>query len=322
MAVLGPMTGEPATRAAQIAQEYRVPIILMSHWEGLPQLGSYVFRHSLTSRQQAEALANYAVRILGLETFALLQPENELGDNFSRLFRHAIVQMGAEVVYHRTYPQGSTDFRTALKPMMPPELEEESKDDVPAEEGGEIEDAKEALEPELEFEALFIPDFSETIALLAPQLAFSDIEDVQLLGINGWNSRKLLEQAGRYVRGAVFSDGFDPDSSDIFVQNFVTRYRQRYAEEPTILVAQAYDATNFLVRLLRDHQVEEPRNLRSLIPRTEYTGGVSGLRGFSADGEAMRDIVLFKIGRKKIERIDPAALQAPALEELSLPLGE
>lgn len=51
----------------------------------------------------------------------------------------------------------------------------------------------------------------------------------------------------------------------------------------------------------------------------DYTGGVSGLRGFDPEGEAVRDIVLFKFGRNKIERIDPAAMQSVKLENFTLP---
>lgn len=178
LAVLGPMMGKPATRAAEMAQEYRVPIILLSHWEGLPQLGSYVFRHSLTAKQQAQALADYAVQILGMKTFALLQPENKLGDNFTRLFSSALKQEGAEVLYHRSYSPGSTDFRAALKPMAPPEEEDEQEDEqaqaqMQAAEGDqEMKAAEEKAEPELEFDALFIPDFADTIGLLAPSSHF------------------------------------------------------------------------------------------------------------------------------------------------------
>lgn len=314
IAVLGPMMGETATRAAEITQGYQVPTLLLSHWEGLPQLGPYVFRHSLTAKQQAQALVGYAVHNLGLQTFAVLQPQNKLGDDFSRFFRSALAQEGAEVLYHRHYPPGSTDFRAALKPMMPPEAKEGSTEEVLAEDA-----VAEDLQPKVEFDALFIPDFSDTIALLAPQLVFSDIEGVQLLGINGWNSTDLLNQAGRYVRGAVFTDGFDPDSDDIFVQRFVTQYRQRYGEMPTILAAQAYDAANILLEALRDPSVTDPRLLRSLLQEMDYIGGVTGLRGFDADGEALRDIALFKFGRRHIERIDPAALQPMILEEFTAP---
>ncbi|MCA1797653.1 MAG: penicillin-binding protein activator, partial [Geobacteraceae bacterium] len=274
--------------------------------------------------QQARALVDYAVDILELETFALLQPENKLGNDFVRHFRSALEREGGKVIYHRTYPPGSTDFRAALKPMAPPEEDKvkEQKEGTIVESGLEGETPTEDKEPELDFDALFIPDFADTVALLAPQLAFSDIEGAQLLGINGWNSTDLLNQAGSYVRGAVFSDGFDPDSSDIFVQNFATRYRQRYAETPTILAAQAYDATNLLLHILRDPDVTRPHQLRSRVQDVEYTGGVSGLRGFDAEGEAVRDIVLFKFGRKKIERIDPAALQPMELEEFVLPAFE
>lgn len=313
MAILGPMMGEPAARAARVAQQEEVPIILLSHWEGLPQLGPYVFRHSLTAKQQAYALADFAVNTLHLQTFALLQPENTAGDDFTRHFRHALEVLGGEVVYHSHYAPGSTDFRAALAPMVPEEVEEGGK-------GGDSLSAEATsvpVEPEVKFAALFIPDFADTIALLAPQLAFSNIENVQLLGINGWNSPNLLSQAGRYVRDAVFSDGFDPESSDIFVQRFITQYRKRYAAIPTILEAQGYDAANLVLDLLSDARVEKPRQVQKLLQQVDYTTGVSGLRGFDSEGEAVRDIVLFKFGRKHIERLDPASLQI-----IDAPMGE
>lgn len=305
MAVIGPMMGEPAEHAARVAQQEEVPIILLSHWEGLPQLGSYVFRHSLTAKQQANALADFAVNALHLQTFAMLQPENKLGDDFTRHFRHALKQLGGEVIFHRHYPPGSTDFRAALAPMVPEKVEEERN----VEESLSTEADFALAAPEAKFAALFIPDFADTIALLAPQLAFSNIENVQLLGINGWNSPELLNQAGRYVRGAIFTDGFDPESSDIFVQRFVTQYRKRYAEIPTILEAQGYDVTNLLLDLLHDAQVKSPRQLQKLLQQVDYTAGVSGLRGFDAEGEAQRELVLFRCGRKNMERLDPIPME-------------
>ncbi|MDY0213758.1 MAG: penicillin-binding protein activator [Desulfuromonadaceae bacterium] len=310
MAVIGPMMGEPAARAAEVAQQEKVPIILLSHWEGLPQLGSYVFRHSLTAKQQAYALASYAVSALQLQTFAMLQPENKLGDDFTRHFRNALKLLGGEVLYHRHYAPGSTDFRAALAPMVPEEVPKSGK----ADDSLSAEESSAQAEPEVKFEALFIPDFADTIALLAPQLAFSSIENVQLLGINGWNSPELLSQAGRYVRDAIFTDGFDPESSDIFVQRFVTQYRKRYSAVPTILEAQGYDVANLLLDLLLDARVENPRQVQRLLQQVDYAAGVSGLRGFDAEGEALREIMLFKFGIKNISRLDLAPL--PVIDTL------
>jgi len=307
MALIGPMMGEPAERAAKVAQQEGIPIILLSHWEGLPQLGSYVFRHSLTAKQQAYALASYAVSALQLQTFAMLQPENKLGDDFTRHFRNALKLLGGEVLYHRHYAPRSTDFRAALAPMVPEEVEKSGKTDG----SHSAEEGSTPAEPEVKFEALFIPDFADTIALLAPQLAFSSIENVQLLGINGWNSLDLLNQAGPYVRGAIFADGFDPESSDIFVQRFVTQYRKRYTAVPTILEAQGYDVANLLFDMLRDARVENPRQVQRLLQQVDYAVGVSGLRGFDPEGEALREIILFKFGRKNISRLDLTPLPDP-----------
>ena len=229
-----------------------------------------------------------------------MQPENEFGTEFAQHFIHTLEGTDAQVLYQRHYAPGSTDFRAALEPMAPPEIEA----DPPAELIPAEEPVQEDVEPEVEFEALFIPDYAETVALIAPQLAFMGIEGVQLLGINGWKSQTLLQRAGRYVRGAVISDGFDPDSSNIFVQKFVAAYRRQYSEAPTILAAQAYDGANLLFQVLENSHIKDRNGLRQGLQQVDYSMGVSGLRGFDSDGEAVRDMLLFKFGKNGIYRTD------------------
>ncbi|NIQ94532.1 MAG: hypothetical protein GWN87_10185, partial [Desulfuromonadales bacterium] len=60
----------------------------------------------------------------------------------------------------------------------------------------------------VDFDALFIPDYADRVGMIAPQLAYYGIEELPLLGINGWNSPDLLRVAGAFVEGAIFVDGF------------------------------------------------------------------------------------------------------------------
>ena len=39
-------------------------------------------------------------------------------------------------------------------------------------------------------------------------LALFDLEEILLLGTSAWNSDHLVEQAGEYIRNAIFVDGF------------------------------------------------------------------------------------------------------------------
>ena len=109
------------------------------------------------------------------------------------------------------------------------------------------------------FEALFVPDYSDRISLIAPQIAFYGLEDIQLLGTNGWNDAELPRLARQFVEGAVFTDSFFLHSSYPFVQEFVEDYFNRFGEEPTILEAQGYDIAGIMLTLLNDPGITQPR---------------------------------------------------------------
>nr|NIS41436.1 ABC transporter substrate-binding protein [Desulfuromonadales bacterium] len=141
------------------------------------------------------------------------------------------------------------------------------------------------------FDALFIPDFAERVGLIAPQLAFYGLEDVQLLGINGWNSPDLLRMAGRYVEGAIIVDGFYLYSSYSFVKEFVNHYYETYGREPTILEAQAFDAAGIMLSLLTDESIRGRQDLRLALSQIKNYPGVTGATSFDIEGEA--DKILF-----------------------------
>lgn len=79
MAMAGPITGNSAMQAARQAQRQQVPLVSLAQREGVPELGSYVFRNSLTSRLQARALARYAVLDMGYSSFGVLRPQSRQG---------------------------------------------------------------------------------------------------------------------------------------------------------------------------------------------------------------------------------------------------
>ncbi|MBN2645584.1 MAG: penicillin-binding protein activator [Desulfuromonadaceae bacterium] len=302
-AIIGPLIGEVAEPAVETAQQLQVPILTLSHWPGLPQRGSCVFRHALTAAQQAEVLADYAIEQLGLNSYAILQPKTAAGNEAARLFAAAIERRGGDVEYWQSYDAEDTDFRRPLLALRGLDARIERTD----EEEAEIEAARVALRdqglPTVDFEGLFIPDFADRVALIAPQLAYYGVENVQLLGTSGWNAALLQEQAGRYVRNAVICDGFFIDADEPAVQRFVRDYQQRYGEAPTILEAQAYDCASFLLALLGNEASRSGQSLCQLFPRAVGFDGVSGLQGFDGRGEAQRTLSLLRVTRSGFELI-------------------
>ncbi|MFA5515636.1 MAG: penicillin-binding protein activator [Desulfuromonadales bacterium] len=294
MAIAGPLTGGAAAAAAARAQEEQVPLLTLSQREGLPELGSYVFRDCLTSRLQVQALVTYAMEVKKISSFGILYPENKLGREMTGLFAQEVISRGGQVTDRQGYAENATDFRHQVRllqgrdPALPDV--EPAPDEPPA--------APPA------FQALFIPDYADRIGLIAPQLVFYGLEDTQLLGINGWNSPELLRLAGNFLEGAVFVDGFFRYSPYPFVSEFVNLYFEKYGEEPSILEAQGFDVAGILLTALRDPGVRTRDDLRLALMNLRNYPGVTGATSFDLQGEAEKILFLLQVRNGDIVQIN------------------
>src|SRR5260370_33407845 len=70
--ILGPLLPDESRRAALVGDELGVPILTLTRAEKITELGSHVFRNMLTDAAQAEALAQYATKVLGDTGFAVV----------------------------------------------------------------------------------------------------------------------------------------------------------------------------------------------------------------------------------------------------------
>jgi len=293
MAILGPLSGEASEAAAQRAEMDAVPLLSLSQKEGLPETGRYIYRNSLTNRLQARELARYAVTERGMTAFAVLYPQNRKGRDLAQLFAEEVKKLGGLVVEEAEYNPEETDYRHSIIPFIGEDLNARKDDDK---ELSEVEKKRRRLPPETTFEALFIPDFAENVAMLLPQLVYYGVENVQLLGSNGWYSPKLVRNAGeRYVNGAVLVDGFFPYSDYPFVREFVERYYKQFNQDPSFIEAQAYDAANILFSLLADPGITSREDLLTALSQLRNYPGVTGATSFDLHGEADKTLFLLQV---------------------------
>ncbi len=293
MAVIGPLLGAKAGKAARRAQQEMVPMLTLAQTEGLPELGNFIFRDTLTAEQQVKALINYAMA-KGNISFSILHPENRLGEKMSATFVAELEKAGGEIVDIVSYPDDSTDFRKQIQKLL--WEDREVKIPVTTTATGEEEKVPELEYPLPPFHALFIPDYADRVSQIAPQLMFYGIKDVTLLGINGWNSPDLIVKAGRFLKDAVFVDTFYPNSKKPEVKRFIELYRQAYQEEPTILSAQGFDMATLLLQIIDDPGVKNRDDLRKKLNNLNNYLGVTGTTGFDQYGEAIK--ALYRLGVK------------------------
>ncbi len=319
LAIAGPITGSASEAAVNQAQIEKIPLMTLSQRNGLAEVGPYAFRNSLTSKLQAEELARYAVKELGMTSFGVLYPENRLGREMLELFSAEVKKYNGLVIAAESYREDDTDFGRQIKLLKgdDPSFNEESMTEQEILEDLFIPDF-----PPVDFDALFIPDYADRVGMIAPQLAYYGIEELPLLGINGWNSPDLLRTAGDFVEGAIFVDGFFAYSPYPFVKEFVNRYFDKYGEEPTILEAQGYDVANIFSTLLARDDVRSREDLRLALSQLANYPGVTGATSFNLVGDAEKTLYILQVQNGNIVQIngpDSSSGQLPG-EQADVPL--
>lgn len=290
VAIIGPLTGGAALAAGAEAERLQIPLVTLAQKDGVPELGDYVFRDALTNRRQVDALLRYASAGEGRKRFAILAPENRLGQEFADLFGQAVLRQGGKVVARQKYSDSDFEFRTPIKllkgedPAIPDPNDKEARNRI-----------RIAPAPSLPFDFLFIPDTGERVALIASYLVYYGVENVQLLGTSAWNAPELLERSARYVEGAVFVDGFYPGSEQPRTRDFVARYSEIYGEEPGILEAEGYDLARLFISLLDRGNIRNRGEMRSTLAQVKNFPGVSGELSFDPLGDTLKKPVLLGI---------------------------
>ncbi len=288
--LVGPLLSATAFEATRYAHNRKIPIITLSQKEGLTD-GEYVFRNFLTPASQASAMAEYACKTLGRTRTAILYPQNNYGSELAKLFENEVKALGCEVVKTASYPKSTNDFTDHMKRLFGIQVKER------------MEGRRKIKEytSTVEIDSLFIPDSSDSVGLIAPYLDFYNIKGVQLLGSNAWNSKKLVELAGKNVEGAVFVDGFFIGSKRPETGEFVARFNSTFGREPGLIEAQAYDAAYALIAAGKSGSAGFDRDaVKTALKSLKGLNGATGPLAFSERGEAVKKLFILTVKNGRI----------------------
>jgi ABC-type branched-subunit amino acid transport system substrate-binding protein/predicted negative regulator of RcsB-dependent stress response len=320
-AIIGPMLSKECEAAAVTAEIQRVPLLALTSRKEVASGRSYVFRVRTMPSDEVQALADYAMRELDARRFAILYPRDAYGSGVSGLFWEAVEERGGRVVALAAYDPEAVDFGESIRRLVGYELltaEEQaliaereklirSARRLPTEEAALVrEEARsmlgpneEPLPPIIDFDAIFIPESHEKVALIAPQLAFHEATGATLLGTDAWNHPDLVSIARKHVEGAYFTASFYGDSAVGYVREFADRYVETFGAPADEFSASAYDAAKLLlVQLARG--ANSRQDVRDRILEVRGFPGVSGVLSMRADGNARKRPFLLRVRRGHI----------------------
>ncbi len=289
VAVIGPILSSEVKALVPDLAKTPLPVITpTAAGPGLTELSPWIFRNAITNVGQAAAAAQYATD-QKLRKIVVIAPDDPYGRDLARIF---VKELGRkiEILATITYPTDANDFGPTIRKLMEIDLRSQ-RIPIPEDE----QERKRLLQNYTPtFDGLYLPGYAEKVGLLLPQLAFYNITGKTIIGSNYWHSPDLLERAGTYAEGAVFTDGVYPESQDASIKAVADAYRSAYQEEMDILAGQAYDAASMVLSLLGQTK-STPAAVREGLLSLKDFPGVSGTTTFAGSGEAQKKLFLIRI---------------------------
>ncbi|QQR89199.1 MAG: penicillin-binding protein activator [Myxococcales bacterium] len=226
IAVIGPMTTQSALAAAKKAEQLGVPLMSLVPTTDIAEKNRTTLRIMPSPEGEIASLLAYA-RYQGDARFAILYPDTRYGQAMHHQFAQSLDVHGGTLVAAIPYPDSETNFRDYVEAIKKKRVD-----------------------------ALFIPDASKRIALIAPTLAAAGLwtstdnatSAITLLIPHIGYAPSLSQLVGRYLQGAIFSIPFAvADQHPSALQyDFVQNFSERYGSVPDLFSAYAFDALRLI----------------------------------------------------------------------------
>jgi len=240
--------------------------------------GQNVFRLGPTAESQVESLLSESSTRLGLTRYAMVYPENSIGQEFAPVFREELAKRGLDLVFEASYRgESGADFLAIA----------------------------EELERRTDVQAIFMPDNLEMGARLFTSLSPEYRRRVRPLGAANWDNPLRLQHSKTALEGAVFVSPFFLGSEREIISRFVQVYRDRYREAPDFLSAQGFDAATMVIAAI-NRSLDEGRSVTNSF---HLIGGYEGLTGaisVSPNGELLRQFTVVQMRQGEITELPRA----------------
>ncbi|MDY0039361.1 MAG: penicillin-binding protein activator [Desulforhabdus sp.] len=291
LAIVGPLGVKSAKAVFPDANKWNMPLLALSQKDEDTGNNPYVLHAFLDNRELVQTLVDFCRERLDYTKFATLYPNDRYGQRLSKDFAEAVQEKGGDLLASVAYEPDSNDFKAPIQKL----IDTAKKNSPPS--GLNI----------TPFEALFIPDQVQTVALIAPQLPYYNVVGATLLGTNLWEEESLAQAGGAYVENALFATPFFPDSNVRETQSFRQKYESIYRSPPTYLEAQAYDALMLLLHarsMLPPSAIDRASLLQSLLQISNYPG-VTGTYTVTPDGKISRNYLVLQITNGRMIQVYP-----------------
>ena len=235
-AVIGPLFSEPASRMAELSEEYRIPMLApLANADDLNQGYNYLFQLNPTFETHGRVMARHAVQNLRLNNIAIFLEEGEVGRSSALAFRREAERLGANITYFI-----EEDFEARGYDIS--EITEVFTRDA-------------ALIDSLNItrsQAIYAP-FTGQASTTMMNLLLTELEAMQsnpvILGSEEWEDYTLTDYQQRFFE-IYYSQPFHETTNTAASDFFEEDYESRFGNSPDLFSRVGYDAATFLFQNL------------------------------------------------------------------------
>jgi len=261
--ILGEVASSRSLAGAPICQEAKVPMITPSSTNPkVTQVGDYIFRVCFIDPFQGEVMAKFARNTLKATKAAILKDiKNDYSVGLAEFFTQTFEQSGGTVITEESYSEGDIEFRaqlTALKAKNP--------------------------------EVIFIPGYYTEVGLIARQARDLGIT-IPLIGGDGWDSPRLVEIGGEALENTYYSNHYTPEDPRPEIQNFITKYKEKYNEIPDAMAPLGYDATWIAFNAIKLSGILKEENIKKAYTDKPNTGSLMEAINTESNRQKIRDAI-------------------------------
>jgi ABC-type branched-subunit amino acid transport system substrate-binding protein len=317
IAVVGPLLTDETDAVISRAEELHVPLVSLSQSYEDTSNHHWSLQGMYTRADQVDALLQYAMGELKMESFAMFAPDSSFGSHAQELFRKGVEARGGRIAADAVYPAAE------LPPMEAASTFAEREGDIHAlrqrakENGGNP--ATVVVPPKLDFQGIFIPDNANNTPLVCSALAYQEFPmgefqptrtspKIPLLGLSTWNTKGLVARGNEYTRDSIFTDVY---SADIRGEEdpFVLAYRDQTGKTPTALEATTVDVGKLVAAAARSSASTRPEFREALI-EANVPDAITGATGFDPQTlRANRTMLILTITRTDLQQVGSVQLQ-------------
>jgi ABC-type branched-subunit amino acid transport system substrate-binding protein len=235
-AIIGPLFSEPARRMAQLAEEYRIPMLApLANSDEINLDYNYTFQLNPTFEVHGRNMARFAVRELGLDTLAVITESGSLGSAAASSFRREAERLGAFISYYidEDFASFGYDISGFTEVFTPDSVLIDSLNYIPS-------------------QAIYAP-FTGQAAPTLTNLLLNDLEAMRsqavILGSEEWANANLSAFQRRLFE-IYYTEAFGSTADTSAVEFFREDFETRFGSEADRFAKIGYDAATYLFRAL------------------------------------------------------------------------